>query len=203
VLISGSSPPSSRSELSRGWMWRPDVAGRPESSPSRRISFFCSSLVRPSWARKKTTPRCEMVMARSRSSSSELGALSQSTSLASGNSRPMTGVTSKDRCGSRTPDNWSGLRPTRVVSCVVSGTTADGAIVSCCFCCRGDSGGSGAAQSSVVQLNRIGYRAGIDEHLYSCRYPQCPHLSRECTTPSDHRPPQPRIFNHGIPNQLR
>ena len=42
-------------------------------------------------------------MARSRSNSSELGACSHSFKLASGNSRPMTGVTSKEWKGSREP----------------------------------------------------------------------------------------------------
>lgn len=45
-----------------------------------------------------------LVMAKSLMSSSALGALSHSTSLAVGNSRPMTGVTSKDSYASSTPD---------------------------------------------------------------------------------------------------
>ena len=47
-------------------------------------------------------------MARSRISSSELGARRISFKLRSGNSRPMIGVTSKDLYWSRTPFSWRG-----------------------------------------------------------------------------------------------
>ena len=49
-----------------------------------------------------------LVMAKSLISSSELGALSHSASLASGNSLPMTGVTSKDLNSLRTPLSCNG-----------------------------------------------------------------------------------------------
>lgn len=59
--------------------------------------------------RQQRTERDVLVMARSRMSSSALGALSQSTRLAVGNSLPMMGVTSKDSYESRDPDNCSGV----------------------------------------------------------------------------------------------
>lgn len=81
---------------------------------------------------------CLLVIARSLSSSSELGALSHSTRLALGNSRPMTGVESKDSYASRTPVVFRGslcsmgsveaaLDLTGASTGVVS--TADGAIL--------------------------------------------------------------------------
>ena len=111
-------------------MWRPDVFGLPVSSPRRRMSFFWRSFVRLSCARKKTMPRSEtclvsyrygsrcegvllprnqvcfylLVIARSRIKSSELGASSHSTRFALGNSRPMTGVTSKNSYSLSAPE---------------------------------------------------------------------------------------------------
>lgn len=48
------------------------------------------------------------MIARSLRSSSEFGALSHSTKLAVGNSRPMTGVESNDSYPSRAPDSLKG-----------------------------------------------------------------------------------------------
>ena len=50
----------------------------------------------------------ELVMAKSRINSSALGALSHSTRLALGNSRPMMGVTSKCSYWSRIPESLRG-----------------------------------------------------------------------------------------------
>jgi len=44
-----------------GWMCIVESAGLPVSSPSFWQSTFWRSLVSSSWARKKTTPRCETV----------------------------------------------------------------------------------------------------------------------------------------------
>lgn len=73
-----------------------------------------------------------LVMAKSRRSSSELGASSHSTSFAVGNSRPMTGVTSKDSYELSTPVCLKGwyLRPLLLTGTSLS--TAEGAIVSRC-----------------------------------------------------------------------
>ena len=62
TLISSSLSPCSRPELLIGWMCSFDVAGLPDSEPSRCASSFCRSLVSSSCARKKTTPHCETTM---------------------------------------------------------------------------------------------------------------------------------------------
>ena len=54
--------------LYRGWTWRPFSSGFPVSLPSRSVTCFCSSMDRSSrGAREKTTPRSQIVIARSRS----------------------------------------------------------------------------------------------------------------------------------------
>ena len=67
------SVPSSGVVSVTGCLCRLDSAGLPVSCPRRRPSCFCSSKVRL-WFLKNTTPRWETSRARSRMSSSELGA---------------------------------------------------------------------------------------------------------------------------------
>lgn len=70
-----------------------------------------------------------LVMARSRISSSELGALSQSTRSAVGYSRPSAGVTSKYSWLSRTPESFRGSRRWGLDTLGISVSIAPGAIV--------------------------------------------------------------------------
>lgn len=73
--------------------------------------------------------KCDLlVIARSLRSSSEFSASSQSTRLAFGNSRPMTGVTSKESNGFRAPDNLSGCLCSDLDRMGVSTSIADGAM---------------------------------------------------------------------------
>jgi len=67
-------------------------------------------------------------MARSRISSSELGASSHSVRLAVGNSRPMMGVTSNDSYESRAPESLRGSRESPLVTTGASTSIAEGAM---------------------------------------------------------------------------
>lgn len=83
----------------------------------------------PCWQRCVFRGDDILVMARSRRRSSALGALSQSTRFALGNSRPMTGVTSKDSWASRAPESMSGLRRGGTMSAMGEDSIAEGAIL--------------------------------------------------------------------------
>ena len=72
--MTDTSGPNSGVDSEIGWMWRPEDSGLPESFPRRSASLSWSAICR-SCALKKTTPRSETRRARSRSCSSESGAL--------------------------------------------------------------------------------------------------------------------------------
>jgi len=126
MLISSSFPPSSWAEFETGWMWSFEVLSFPLSSPSRWTSSFWRSFVMSSCLRKNTTPlwetdwfstysinylykeNCILVIAKSRRSSSELGALSHPARFTPTNSRPIVGVVSKLSKWSRAPDSLRG-----------------------------------------------------------------------------------------------
>ncbi len=104
------SEPSSGVFSETGCRCRELVSGRPVSLPRRNASCFCCSSV-ISCARKKTTPRCETSVARSRMSSSLFGAdrSAESWVFGDGNSVPTCGVRCSEEYEASEPRREGGM----------------------------------------------------------------------------------------------